>query len=140
MERGRGSIHVLGDRAHLRLTKHPGDVEITRLVQEVRHLLEIVVGPERPPQIERIASSIDERDRSRRVQRPRVERATQHEPPVEEIGEPARRHIESPAGEQCHRRGLIVDEVVELISCQSQPRRPLDDAGASLHAAIGRDQ
>ena len=87
---GHGAVHVGRDRVHLGLVEQPLDVQEAGGLEEVAHLVGIVVGAERAREIERAAVASSSAIEPGRVDRCAVERGAQHEPPVEEVADVAR--------------------------------------------------
>jgi hypothetical protein len=90
----RRRVHVGGDLVHARRIEPAAQVQEAGFVQEVGHLRRIIVGRERAGEIERRSDAVAERDASRRMDRAAIERGAQHDPPVEQIAEPAVLHGE----------------------------------------------
>ena len=115
---GRGAIHVGGDGVHLGLVEEPFDVQEARGLEEVPHLVTVVVGAEGAREIERASVGVVEGDRARRVDGRAVERGAQHEPPVEQMADVAGALLERACGPQAHERLLVVGEVGELLAAE----------------------
>ena len=63
-----------------------------------------------------------EGDRTGRVHRPRVDQTAQDHPPVEEVVEPSRRHVEVAAGEEAHRGAEVVHDVGQVLLAEPHVR------------------
>ena len=75
-------------------------------------------------------------DRAGRVHRPRVDQAAQDHPPVEEVLEPACRHVEVAAGEQAHRRAEVVHDVGQVLLPEPHVRRRAPATRGHGHATV----
>ena len=96
-----GPVHVGGDRRHLVLGEDPGDVQEAGLAEEPVHLLVVVVPREAVARRSSGApAGVLEGHGPRHVGSDPVEGAAQHQPPVEEPLEPARRAPRAPLENQ----------------------------------------
>ena len=94
---GSGAVHVGGDRGHEVVVEEAADVEVAGPLQEVGHLLDGLVGPERPTEVERTSVGVGEVDVAGAVRCGPVEGGAQHQPPVEDVGEAAAVEVERAA-------------------------------------------
>ena len=137
-----GGVHVARHRGHLVLGEHTLEVEVTRALEEVAHLLERRVGGEAAVEGERRAIGVDQVDRTLRVRRTTVERTAQQQPPVEERVEAPHGLVERAVGLHADHGHLVVDQVLELRAVRAQHRRRVvvaagDDAH---HTVVDRER
>ena len=102
-------------------------MEEPRGLEEVPHLVAVVVGVERAREVERASVGVVERDRSRGVDRRSVERGAEDEPPVEEMTDRSGVLVETAGSPEAHERLLVVDEIGELFdgAARRAPSRPV---------------
>ena len=132
---GRGAVHVGRDRVHLRFVEQALDVEEPGGLEEVPHLVTVVVGVKRAGEVERASVAVVEGERSRRIDGRAVERGAQDEPPVEQMADIAGALLERSGGPQAHERLLVVGEVGELLAVEPHVRRRVAPLAALDHDA-----